>query len=666
MTSGINAQESDAKFKRFLNLTRDAVFVFEDKNFDFEYVNNRALDLFGYENNEILNMNTLDIKPMYNLDQFKEKLKPLRSGDVNYVKFTTVITHKLGREIEVEIEIRYSAEDHNYVAVVCEISEIDIDKKQESFRRILDLTHDTIFIFNDNNLLFEYANKGALQQVGYEIDEIMKMTPVDIKPFYDLDSFNQAINPLRNNEVSNISFSTFHEHKSGKLIPVDIVLNYSAEESKYIAIVRDATQRIKNEERLKKSEQDAVRSKEIAEQSLVAKNAFFANMSHEIRTPMNGILGFSDLLLETKLTDEQRDFSMQIFESAKSLRVILDDILDIAKIESGKIELESIPFNFEEVVSDSLKLFSAQAKRKGIDLKKEIPIDLPKVVTGDPIRLRQVLLNLISNAVKFTETGEVRVEISHSDGKGDFVIFSVSIIDTGIGISEDSLAHIFDSFTQADNSTTRKYGGSGLGTTISKGLVEAMGGAMNVRSKVNEGSNFTVTIPFQCSEEHYVGKMRPSRPERSYGKKVVLAEDNLVNQKLATKILEGLGLEIYLANNGLEAINICETTDFDLVLMDIHMPVMDGLEATKKLLASGCTKPIVSMTASVSAEEIEKYEKLGFSGNIPKPYTSTDIIEVLDDCYVHVNCCYTVWTDTVMIDTSGLIVAPLFDTVYAT
>lgn len=505
-----------------------------------------------------------------------------------------------------------------------------VQEELARFKRILNLTHDTIFIFNDKSLLFEYANKGALEQIGYEPDELMKMTPVDIKPLLDLAQFEELVKPLRTGELNNLKFSTIHAHKSGKEIPVDIVLTHSKEDKRFVAIVRDATNRLETEKSLKGSEQKALHLKALAEQSLLAKTAFFARMSHEIRTPMNGIIGLSDLLAETELSDEQSEFVSQIYESATSLRVILNDILDISKLESGKLILENIPFDFEKVVIDCLNLFNSQAKSKGIELRKDFPIDLPKPLIGDPIRLRQVILNLLSNAVKFTHEGQVRVSITYTQPQKDMILLTASVIDSGVGISEEDLKHIFDSFTQADVSTTRKFGGTGLGTTISKGIVELMGGTITVSSILNEGSQFNVTIPFQCSNEKYTDKKAVPKLERKYNKSVILAEDNLINQMLAVRVLKTLGLTIHVANNGQEAIELCEEVEHDLVLMDIQMPVLNGIEATKQLLSEGYTKPIIAMTANVSRDDIKEYERLGIVGHIAKPYIFNDLVEALD------------------------------------
>ncbi len=396
--------------------------------------------------------------------------------------------------------------------------------------------------------------------------------------------------------------------------------------------------------RLVQREKSLIKEKKAAESSAKNKSEFLAHMSHEIRTPMNGVIGTISILKETGLTSSQYKFLEIIETCANSLLSVIDDILDYSKIEAGELKIESVDFNLKDITSQVRDILSYKAQEKGIDLTMHIVHGVPVWLKGDPLRIRQILLNLTNNAIKFTESGSVGIEISVESETEDLVNLVFKVKDTGIGIGQEQQKLLFQSYSQINADTTRKYGGSGLGLCISKQLVDLMDGTIRAESKEGEGSTFWFSLPLTKQKGTKKSRTDLFRIEthrqlpHGFRKKdlsILLVEDDAINQKITKILLEKEGFQVIVAENGIKAIEALEKQTFDLVLMDVEMPEMNGYEATRHIRSHESDRidsqiPIIAMTAHAMSGDREKCLNSGMNDYIPKPINTNLLNDLID------------------------------------
>lgn len=492
--------------------------------------------------------------------------------------------------------------------------------EEEAFYKLKELTYKKLMEVKDltsniNNIGVPGGNNQT-QEVGVNTMTEITNTVDEIN-----ESLSQTTKTLLDNSVEYVSAS---KNWSFLEITLGIITAIAA----VIILITDINTRNKLEDELRIA-------KKLADENAIMKEQFMANMSHEIRTPMNSILGFSDLLGKTKLDKAQSEYLNAVKLSGSNLLNIINDILDFSKIEAGKLNIEKISFNVIEVLNSLKIMFAPKAEEKQINFSIYIDPKTPAYIFGDPTRLNQILINLINNAIKFTSHGEVKLNCEIKSIEHDIVQFVFKVQDTGIGIPADKINSVFERFNQGNTETTRKYGGNGLGLAIVKQLVEIQNGDIHLKSKEGIGSDFIVKISYPISYENKKIETNNINAQlkiiSNKPLNVLLAEDHKLNQRLAITYLSDFGLSVDLAENGIEAVEKFKSKQYDLVLMDIQMPLLDGYHAAKQIReASNSNVPIIAMTANIMANEREKCLSYGMNDYLSKPFKEIDLYNIIN------------------------------------
>lgn len=492
---------------------------------------------------------------------------------------------------------------------------------------------DTLIILRPD-LSIERVNDSALESLNYTSSELENepfRKIIGKEDYLILDAAKKTL--LHEDNCHNIEINL--RHKNGDFIPHSASFSTLYDNHRnnlgIIVIAKDITQQ-------KNFENQLLEAKERAEATNEAKSNFLANMSHEIRTPLNGILGFISLLMETNPDDTQLSYLKLIKVSGESLSKLLNDMLDLNKIEQQKLMLESIDFDFRDKVITDLKPYKYLAEEKGIAFDIEVDDQIPQVLIGDQSRINQIIRNLVTNAVKFTNSGSISVYFKMLEASiSGKINIAVEVLDSGKGIPSEKQQSIFESFTQADNSITREFGGSGLGLTIAKYMVELMGGDIEVESppvslSKETGSLFRFNMILDVPENPVLASaynIDPAKIKFKLAYHILVVDDNEINLTLAKKVLETLGATYQTAVNGQEAVDLAVSNDFDLVLMDVQMPVMNGWLATQYLRSIGYYKPIIALSANVYKEHIDKCIEVGMDAHMRKPFSKIDLYSII-------------------------------------
>ena len=598
-------------------------------------VNPAACHMLGYSREELLQLSIPDIDPLYSVEVWKKRFPEIENHFSR--KFVTEHRTKDGRIIPVEIVTNYFffGSDVLYCAFVRDISERKLlEKEREQYFRLFNTSSDLMCIFEPNGC-FKKINPASLDILGYSELELLG------HPFMEFIHPDDLMKTLDEVELQlhggcSLDFENRYLRKDGTVCWLSWRTYYDKDEGFIFATARDISLR-------HKYEREREEAREAADAANRAKSEFLANMSHEIRTPMNGIIGMAQLLEFTELTDKQSEYVNVIITSSESLLSMIDDVLDLSKIESGNIELERRDFSLRGSIVDIVKAQISLAHRKGLSIHADIPSEVPDNLTGDQLRLKQILLNLLSNAIKFTEKGGISITVAVNDRLNNIALLKIEVTDSGIGISPEAIKKIFAPFVQADSSTTRKYGGTGLGLAICARLAELMGGAIWAESTEGVGSTFFMQLPVIVNEaivEHRDLRSSDKGPPLWDGPplRILLVDDQDINLLFVTRILQSAGHTTVEARDGREALQKWEQEAFDIILMDVQMPVMSGIDATQAIREkeeeTGGHTSIIALTARALKEERDHIMSQGFDGYISKPFEIGALFSEMKRCLV--------------------------------
>jgi PAS domain S-box-containing protein len=634
-------------------------------------VNRRECELRKLAQREMIGQYCWDLIPPGERQRYRDQIERRLTGQTALLPYQHQYLRPDGGQVTVEIH-EHKLENQHRIVVGLRLASVDVTERKKSEDQAYETAAELRALFQAFPDLFLRIDRegnildckgGQSSDPFLSADKFTDRNLKDILPAGVVELFGEAQDKVRKTgTLEVIEFKA--EGRQGEQVYESRLLPLSWDH--WIAILRNITARKSGELKLTEYAQELERKNEELEAALATareatqlRSRFLANMSHEIRTPMNGVLGMTDFLLATKLTAEQQEFAESIKRSADALLALINDILDLSKIEAGKLRLDRVQFQLGPTIAEVVSLFALEARMKGLGFVSNVPSDLPRVVVGDPGRLRQVLRNLLGNALKFTDHGEIGVRAELLNEATNVVQIRFTVHDTGIGMPPDQQSRLFESFTQGDGSSTRRHGGTGLGLAISKQLVELLGGEIGVASEPGQGSRFWFTASFGKAAATEIPSQNPAtvhnpatrssakasvtapaRPQKpvviASHLRVLLAEDNEINQRITLRLLEKLGVPADAVVNGREAVEALEKRKYDLVLMDCQMPDMDGFEATAIVRSRevGTHTPICALTANAMEGDRERCLAAGMDDYISKP-VGLEKLQKAVDRWVH-------------------------------
>ena len=597
-----------------------------DQRGQLTFVSQNAVEFLGESEDDILNGEWKRFLHPEDRVKYSESYKASLSG---------------GTTVEMEVRFRNQAGEYQwfqimnkamyndegkldgYIGIGFNIHDKKLTEDKLKIYKLLSENAQEMILFIDLDGKIIEANERAVAVYGYCREELLGLDIREIRR-----DWTMSPEQIRQANTSGVFFETVHYKKDGSPLSVEITAQgaYIAGKNVLMSVIRDI-------EHKKKSDMELRRAKEEAENANRIKSEFLANMSHEIRTPINGILGMIDLTMLTPLDENQRENMVTAKNCAASLLQVINDILDFSKLEAGKLILHNIDFDLEKLIFQITKSHYVSASEKGLRLIYTLSPHIPRFLMGDPNRLQQILNNLINNAVKFTDYGEIKIDVKgHTDRKGK-VDIEFLVADTGIGISQENIQKLFKSFSQIDGSYTRQFGGTGLGLVISRQLAEMMGGSLWVESKEGKGSTFHFKVTLDAgSRPESRAALLPNKNRSFKRYQVLVVEDDAVNQLFLSRILEKEGHFVENASNGWQALAFCENKQYDVILMDIQMPEMDGIEASKRIrqMKNNKNTPIIALTAYALQGDRERFLEQGLDEYVPKPVNMEELLQAME------------------------------------
>lgn len=639
-------ESTAAQLKAVIDTAVDGIIII-DRRGAIKLFNSACETLFGYDPAEVLGQNVRMLMPAPYREEHDSYISNYQQTGIRKIigiGREVVGQRKDGSTFPMELSVGEAEADGDllYVGIIRDISERKrnleaLRASEAKMRAVIETAVDGLIIIDGEGRI-QIFNPACEQLFGYSPSEVVGQNVRMLMPApyrQEHDSYIGNYKRTGERKIIGIGREVVGQRKDRSTFPMELSVGeaQTPDGRVFVGIIRDVSER--------KTAMEAVTSAKQAEAANRAKSEFLATMSHELRTPMNGILGMAGLLLDTPLTAEQRDYAEAVQKSGETLLTLLNNILDLSKIEAGRFELYDRPFDPNEVLDGIAAIWESQANRKGLEFFVTNDLRGVSALIGDPDRLRQILVNLVSNAVKFTSGGFVALRVKREASMGEKVVLRFEVKDSGIGIAEDVQSRLFRKFEQADATTARTYGGSGLGLAICRQLTEMMGGHIGLVSAPGRGSTFWVTLPFDVVEsESYGGPNNQDRkrPE-SQGSaaansslNILVAEDHPYNQKLMVARLGSAGHRVTLANDGVEAVEKARQQVFDLILMDVRMPEMDGIQATaeiRKLPPPHGNVPIIAVTAHAMRGDRERYIEAGMDDYVSKPVDFAALFQVV-------------------------------------